>query len=108
MSNLFNWYILGNTINGDCCTQGMRQEEYIKEKNSYTKHSLIEKRDKAYISLHKDAKLREFKFIQEKIYFSNGESFVNEYTLQNMDAFFYLHDERRNRMLDRLRALNTS
>jgi hypothetical protein len=92
---------MGNSkklICGDVCTIEMRQQEFINEKMLYTSHDVIMKRDKLFRSKHGTETFREFVWVQLHIKYIDGDIVRTmcgkEFTLRNMDGFFF-HDEKR-------------
>jgi hypothetical protein len=102
--DLFNWYINKTNnkfiISGDICIIKLRHDEFIKEKLSYSSVKNIQKKDRAYLNKNPQSHKRYCIFVQEFIIkYENNILYTKNYkfNLRNMDSFFYLDINRKNK-----------
>lgn len=85
--DIFNWYVVGNSIRGDICVRKYRHDSFVVEKMAYRSPDYIAKRDQ-------EDKSRYLVYVQDKIVrYCPDEQYVEtpqgmKYVLRNMDAYF--------------------
>lgn len=112
-SSLFNWYVTADRILcGDLCIHNMRQAEYVRERMAYVRPAVTLKRDRKHRAAH-PGEYRYHEFMRWRLVGYDAASRVarvrdadgvREVVLVNMDAFFFLHDGRRQVVEARVQA----
>ena len=111
---VFNWYIVAGEggrycLNGDVCVVEMRQQQFVDEKRLGVSASIIAKKDAEFQAAYPAASRRQCVWVSQEILGATDEHTVvgrgRAFTLINMDAFFRLHEGRRERQQQLLKAL---
>ncbi len=104
---------------GDLCVRDMRQVEYVRERMAYVRPMVTLKRDRKHAAAH-PGEYRCHEYVRWRLVGYDAASRVarvrdaeaaggvREVNLVNMDAFFFLHDGRRQAVEARMRAADAA